>query len=168
MSLTVKVAITILQVGLALAILPANYESQTALEKREVLWTQLQQKPYNFSALPLEGPSKLQAAQLLVPTFLTRSFSRHNDELDPADRPWKIIHTFGTCAKATLKAFSNSTYTGVFRSGAPGIIRLSAVRIDPTNLIPSMGFKVCMEFSNKISMCWLRFELIWLLKFLKA
>ncbi|OQV14320.1 hypothetical protein BV898_11440 [Hypsibius exemplaris] len=137
--------LALVQISLVLAYLPPNYEKQTASAKQEILWGQLRQSPYPAGRLPVEGPSALQAAQLLVPTFLKGSFNCANDEMDYDSRKWKIIHTFGTCAKATLRPFANSTYTGVFKSGAPGIIRLSAVRIVADNMIPSMGFKALID-----------------------
>lgn len=139
--LTVVLALT--QICLALAYLPADYESRSASSKRDILWTQIGWEVYPADKLPTANLGAFQAAQALVPTFLTQAFNRVSDEMIEG-RP-KIFHTYGTCAKAKFVPASNTNFTGIFKSGFIGIIRPSLAKYVVDNHMPGMGFKALID-----------------------
>ena len=104
-------AVALLQVTLVAAILPPNYQDRSAAEKQTFLWNQLLFDPY--TTLPVGGHGPLQMANVVVPTYHTVAFNRPSDEMVTGRK--KLLHPYGSCAKADFKIHANSQYTGVFQ-----------------------------------------------------
>ncbi|OWA53595.1 hypothetical protein BV898_18016 [Hypsibius exemplaris] len=136
-------SLILIQISLTVAVLPADYESRSAQAKQEVLWTQIQAEPHDPNSFPVEAPSKLQSALLVVPTHLRHAFTHVSDEM--IEGRVKLLHTYGICAKAHLVMVPDSRYTGIFRTGVTGIVRPSIAKLSPTNFIPGMGFKALLD-----------------------
>lgn len=108
-----------------LADLPPNYETLTAQQKQDLLWSKVSANPYPDDKLPSDNPSPI---ELLVPSYDQKAFSWDGDEMIAGRQ--KLIHTYGSVAKIEMDIFPNSSYTGVFTAGSKniGIARLSLVR----------------------------------------
>jgi hypothetical protein len=125
------------------SLLPADYESGTAKEKQDALWTMISadeycgrpgtaDRPLDYVAtngcigkLPNGGIGyMIKAVKSLF--SLGTTFDRSSDEL-PRGRH-KIFHPFGSVAKAELTVSAGSPYSGMFAStgkAVPVIIRLA-------------------------------------------
>ncbi|XP_055327354.1 uncharacterized protein LOC129580719 [Paramacrobiotus metropolitanus] len=123
------------------AALPSGYESKTAAEKQGILWSKISATPYAAGSLPKDNYGPITSLQLLMSDFDRKAFTWDGDEIE-SGRP-KLIHTFGSAAKVTLKIFPNSTYSGLFKANSSnlGIARLSLAQQDDSNYIPGMALK---------------------------
>lgn len=107
--------------ALANAVLPDNYQNLTAKEKQNILWSQISANPYPLDKFPPNLPDD---DRLLDVKFLTEVFIGTSDEL-AVGRP-KIISPFGIACKSELVISPDSPYTGIYKSGGVGILRLSS------------------------------------------
>ncbi|OQV11483.1 Protein PTHB1 [Hypsibius exemplaris] len=128
--------------------LPENYISLPGKAKQEILWAHASAKPYPIGQAPTTSPSALNMTKLMNPDYLAVSFTWMGDEMPR--RRIRVVHTFGSVCKVDLLIFPNSTYTGVFKTGGPGILRLSIA--NPTYLAkggpsfpPSLGLKILID-----------------------
>src|SRR4051812_48090342 len=131
---SVKLTVVLINLSVAFAALPANFQSQTADAKREILWTKIQENAYTSATLPKEGPSPTESLKALWAPYLTHAFTNTGDEMEDGRK--KLLHPLGTVAKIQLNIIPNSTYSGVFQSGALGFARLSWARFDYSNIMP--------------------------------
>lgn len=129
----------------ARAELPADYQSWTARQKQDFLWTE-KLVPSTEKTLSDMGAFSLQKVLRSPKVMLTlgQSFDRSSDEM-PAGRP-KLLHPFGSVAKFRFEADPSSPYTGVLQ-GSIGIMRLSLAG-DPRQLksyTPGMALKFLID-----------------------
>ena len=98
--------------------LPAGYTGWSAQAKLEELW--------NERVMPMvyaTAPELVTRMPDLSRAFLRVSFDHDSDEM-PEGRE-KLIHPFGAVGKVELVAEAGHPWTGLFRSGAIGLARLS-------------------------------------------
>ncbi|MBP9682317.1 MAG: hypothetical protein KBD76_13000 [Bacteriovorax sp.] len=127
----------------ASATLPVNFVELKALEKQEMLYQNALKSQYSLSDIQGQGdPGILESAKLLSPSYLTLSFTDENDELKHSKT--KLIHTYGSVAKATLRITDKSKYTGILQSGASAIIRMSLAKLSG-DYTPGMAMKLLVD-----------------------
>lgn len=122
----------------AMATIPSNYNSLTSQERQDALWNEINATAYPLNALPTAGFSP---TDLFNPSYLAVTFNHQSDFL-PQGRK-KLIHTFGSAVKVrwvpTLTP--QHRYTGVFREGGIGMLRLSLASLGRP-YTPGMGLKI--------------------------
>lgn len=124
--------------------------------RREALWKSIEQSEYR-SLPPLNAPlsSPISAAIVLLRILVDRAFCNNTvfktfvdkDDIRP-DRT-KLFHPFGTVAKAQFVPVTNTTYDGIFQSGALCLVRLS-LGSDTHNYVPGIAVKFFVK--NKPSL----------------
>ncbi|MBI4925967.1 MAG: hypothetical protein HY843_08600 [Bdellovibrio sp.] len=161
--------ISLLSVALSFAELPANYQNLLALSKQSVLWDQINTDSYiitkpdelnpnkviiDDSKLPTKDPSKLYGL-LFLTEFLLKSFMTVSDEMPSQlflPRRPKLLHTYGTAAKVKLKITNPFLpYTGIFKTGAIGIVRLSLAKQEGP-FTPGMAIKLLIDGNPSINL----------------
>jgi hypothetical protein len=119
--------------------LPSNYQNLKATSKQELLWNRIEESKWDILP-PLSGKGWASIIENLKSLIsLATTFNHVSDEI-PAGRK-KFIHTYGSVAKVSFKPFSNP-YTGIFKSGAIGLVRLSlAGNPESIGFTPGMALK---------------------------
>lgn len=107
--------------SVASAELPENYQSQSAFQKRELLWQQISAKPY--STLPSLDSAASPSLKELFFSGIGDAFTSPTDEIVAGRK--KVIHKWGSAVKFRFEADRASQYTGIFSTGAIGIARAS-------------------------------------------
>ncbi|GAU99221.1 hypothetical protein RvY_10253 [Ramazzottius varieornatus] len=81
------------------AILPPNYESLTAQEKQDILWSQISLNPLFLDRLPTKHPQYdwVDVKQVLNISYDRVTFERYSDEM-PIGRI-KVTASYGVAAK---------------------------------------------------------------------
>ncbi|EIE19287.1 hypothetical protein COCSUDRAFT_58584 [Coccomyxa subellipsoidea C-169] len=132
--------------------LPQDYQDLSASQKRDALWASIQSSTYpSGAALPAQGPGAAAELQLLWPPYLWATFLHSSDAL-PRGRV-KLIHTFGSVCKVSLKinpasrqAFGGPPgYSGIFKSGGAGLLRLSPAKQNFGSFQPGAGLKILIS-----------------------
>ncbi|GAU87502.1 hypothetical protein RvY_00334 [Ramazzottius varieornatus] len=130
--------------AVALADLPPNYESLTAIQKQEILWNNINADVYDYDNLPTAGPTPAQLVAFMNVNFTLQTFLLVSDEM-PVGRT-KVIHPYGPVAKARMVIFPNSRYTGIFSPGQTHcLVRPSPGSFNPQNLVPGLGVKCLID-----------------------
>jgi hypothetical protein len=128
---------------LAHAELPTNYINLSSLEKQNILYSNSARYPYTKSEMDQqEDPGALEKLKLFSTTYLKDVFLNDNDEFEFPKT--KLIHTYGSVAKIEFKITNPLKYTGLFQSGAKGIIRLSLVQLEGS-FTPGMAIKLLVD-----------------------
>lgn len=132
-------------VSRAFAALPACYQAFSAKEKQELLWQHISENAYgDLPALDSAGGPSLRE---LFFSGIGNAFTHPHDEI--ASKRTKVIHKFGSAVKIRFVADPNSVYTGIFRSGALGIARLSlALPFQGDgrgNFVPGLALKLFVD-----------------------
>ena len=97
--------------------------SEKAEAKRARIWSNILDTEYDLTQLPSEGFGAFDLAKLVIGSFLRVSFTHTSDEM-PLGRK-KLIHTYGSVAQIHLDTDSRNPFTGLFSTGATGLIRFS-------------------------------------------
>lgn len=118
--------------------LPDGYALLGAEEKLEALWARVSEDPYAEGALPTRVPGPWGRRKLFSTEWNRGSFELAGDEL-PADRP-KLVHTYGACARVTLKITASHPYTGIFAKGGAALLRFSDAKGGGA-FLPSIALK---------------------------
>ena len=130
---------------LAAKALPSNYRFSSAREKRGILFERVIRTKYdqNIPSHVRSGALRTLArmTKKLAPWNLRRSFDHKGDTRPRGDEGPKIVHQFGTVAKATL------VLNGV---EFPTLLRFSLARPENRGYIPGIAIKVLR--SNKDSL----------------
>ncbi len=128
--------------------LDANFVALRAVEKQSLLYKKVQKSEYSQpQIMKQKNPSTLSMASLLSAKSLMKSFLLTSDEF-PKERT-KLLHTYGSVAKISFEPTRNpNEYTGLFASGAHGIIRLSLASLSD-NYTPGIAIKFLID--NNIS-----------------
>ncbi|OQV18156.1 hypothetical protein BV898_07745 [Hypsibius exemplaris] len=124
--------------------LPQNYENLTATDKTDILWNQIQATEYEPGRLPTVVPETWDFNGLTNASFVGVVFN-YGDEM-PNGRH-RMLSAFGSVAKIELEIFANQTgYTGVFKDGGRGLIRLSdQLWSEVGSFNPSLAVKILLD-----------------------
>lgn len=123
--------------------LPSNYMQLSAENKQKLLFTNASSSPYSVSVIQgQQNPGTLESLKLLLVTHLAESFTNDSDEF--GSKKTKLIHTYGSVAKVSFRVTHQTEYTGLFKSGALGIIRLSLAKIGPP-FTPGLALKLLVD-----------------------
>jgi hypothetical protein len=121
--------------------LPCDYKELSAEEKRNVLWDEIS-KSHEEDPLPqISGTNFSEVLKKLKGLFnLSPTFDYSSDELPQGSV--KIIHANGAVGKVAFVPVADHPFTGIYRTGAVGLARLS-LATPPTDdsYIPGMAIK---------------------------
>lgn len=120
------------------ATLPEGYESKTAEQKLDVLWTNITNKKHEWSNLPTATYAVQEFLDGLGDTTnnIVPLFTRQSDEMVFARK--KFVSTYGVICKIRMQILPNSTYTGVFQPGIrKHVIQYGALAYDLTWIVVS-------------------------------
>lgn len=120
-ALIALVSVATLSLSVASAGTLAEYQSQTAALKQSTLWNQISSHPY--TEMPALTGRKIDLDFFTSFAHLEKSFTHTSDEMI-SGRP-KVIHKWGSAVQVVLKTNTNHPFTGLFKSGAIGIARMS-------------------------------------------
>jgi hypothetical protein len=122
--------------------LPDNYQTLSAADKLALLWDNLRSTAYDDNALPTIGMVRyvLHASfgGLFSVQELQKSFLHVSDEMPPGRV--KIVHPFGSVACVRLEPVPGHPFTGLFRSGAVGLVRMGPA-LPAKSFTPGMAYK---------------------------
>lgn len=115
--------------------------------RREALWKRVEESEYN-NLPPLDAPLSRPASavfylsRILVDWTYRQStvFKPFVDKNDVRPGRKKLVHSFGTVAKARFIPAADTTYDGIFKSGALCLVRLSLAS-DTHNYVPGISVK---------------------------
>lgn len=117
--------------------LPEDYESKTATEKQEELWSIIEAEKGTSGRYP----GIFQFFKFLCCEDVSPSVEHEEDSL-PYNHG-KRIHSVGGVAKAKWESVGDHTYTGLFQGETLGMVRLSlAVKPLPSGTTPGMAMKL--------------------------
>lgn len=134
----------VVQSGL-LAQLPSNYQELSAVEKQDLLWSEIV-KSNEENSLPDITPTSFQSVLEKLKGFfnLSPTFDHESDEL-PEGRV-KILHPNGSVGKIALIPTNAHPFTGIYKSGAIGFARLSlGMPASVTSYVPGMAIKFLID-----------------------
>ncbi|GAV03898.1 hypothetical protein RvY_14265 [Ramazzottius varieornatus] len=125
--------------------LPDGYQSLSAKDKLSVLWGRISEQAYDAQNLPTASAPPASMSKLASVDFMSQVFLHIADEM-PVGRP-KLPHAYGVTCKIQLVISPNTTrkYTGVFRSGGVGVIRLSLGALNNQSFNPGLGLKILID-----------------------
>jgi len=104
------------------------------------LWAAVSAAPYPKDApYPSKQPGGWARRKLFSVDYNRGSFAGPDDVMPEGRR--KLVHRFGSCACVTLQIDADSPYTGLLRTGGPGLLRLSDVGAAKT-IQPSLALKL--------------------------
>ncbi|OQV16935.1 hypothetical protein BV898_08941 [Hypsibius exemplaris] len=123
-------------------LLPPDYTAMSAREKQHILWKQIDDSAY--TELPQEGFSMANFSHLFDPQYDTVSYLRKSDELSKTR--FKLVHPFGSVAMVRLKITNrDAPFTGIFKSGGIGLLRISPATMDFTAISVGLGLKIFID-----------------------
>ncbi len=140
---TLLISLIVAASSFSFAQLPDDYQTWSADEKQEWLWNDLEATMYE--ELPGFG-TRLFLQALGTPALLSlkKTMTHESDEM-PEGRI-KFIHTYGSCARAEFQITHQNSYTGLFQTGAPAIVRLGwAAPPEIAGHIPGMAVKLFID-----------------------
>jgi hypothetical protein len=127
-----------------------DYQMKSAAEKRDLTWQKVSESPYeklpemNFIpsdawTLPHVGRTLRDAAHL------GQAFDHVGDEMPPGRT--KVIHAYGSSVKVDFVSAGRHPFTGLFRTGALGIARLSlgTPHSSTGSFVPGLGLKLFID-----------------------
>ncbi len=136
----------------AFAKLPDNYQSYSAQKKQSLLWKNISDSNQK-EGIPTSTSSSWGGVikKLKVIFSLGKTFDHTSDEM-PIGRD-KIIHAQGSVAKFQfIPSLNNNPFTGMFKTGADGILRLS-LAVSPTDksYIPAVALKFLIDKRSSLN-----------------
>ena len=129
---------------------PADLFRQSALEQQALIWKEVEATAHD--PLPEQDQAPANDYALLARSENLVKVFQYEGIIMPEGRR-KATHQFGTVAKVEFEAKDAGLgYTGIFRSGAPGVLRLSLAKANPAAgggiaYIPNLSFKVLRDAS---------------------
>ena len=127
--------------------LPENYQCLSGIEKQRLLWANIEATKYTNDMLPDKSLSRYFWDAVASGFFWSKEYSRktylHVSDETPDGRK-KIFHCFGTACQVELKPTDDHPYTGIFQSGACGILRTGLI-FKLKSCTPGMGFKFLVD-----------------------
>ena len=128
------------QVGGAFT-LPSNYNTWDAEKKLEILWNQT--KSTQYKTLPTKT-SFTDLIRSLRYKIAAPAFHLYSD-LKPK-KDLKILHPFGSVAPVDFVITNpNTPYSGLFKTGGSGLLRLSLAIFDQKDIIPGLAIKILVD-----------------------
>lgn len=125
------------------AALPDGFQIMSASSKQDYLFEQVSRKPYSSKQiLQQKNPCILAMMKLFSTKHLAQTFTNPSDEF--LKKRVKLIHTFGGVAKINFRVTHETNYTGILKTGALGIIRLSLAKLGKPNT-PGMAMKFLVD-----------------------
>jgi hypothetical protein len=122
------------------AVTSPSFQTAGARKKQEILWDFISGLPYG--ALPSAYISDFTTiSRLMSRPFLRKAFVQDDDVRPPRT---KSFHTFGTVAKIRFVADGSHPYTGIFASGAVGVMRAS-LAVGMPKYSPAVSFKFLLD-----------------------
>lgn len=121
--------------------------SETAAVKQSKLWQYVGETLYEGS-YPSNDAGFFDSLNLFKTCFLKTSFT-HNEDFMPKGR-MKLIHTYGSTAKAELNIHPNSPYSGIFQQGGIGIVRLSLGK-QSGSYLPGLALKILVDHKPSVN-----------------
>lgn len=101
--------------------LPDDYEQRTAAQKLDILWGLVNDTEYdelpNWAGQGFNHPGEKVKGLL----SMDQSFDHFSDVMPPERA--KFIHTYGVVGKMEYKPVAGVQYSGLFKTGATGLIR---------------------------------------------
>jgi hypothetical protein len=129
----------------AAAELPAGYTQLSAEEKLSTLNSLIYSSKYQ--ELPTTYPLS-SSWKLLIPDYVATTLDHASDEM-PEGR-LKLIHTYGTVAPVKFVITQNNHYTGLFKSGAEGLLRASLAHPFPS-YTPGFALKFLIDGKKSVN-----------------
>lgn len=125
--------------------LPAGYTQLSAEEKLRSLTGLIYNTEYKElpTAYPLASSWKL-----LIPDYVATTLDHSSDEM-PQGR-MKLIHTYGSVAPVKLVITQENRYTGIFKSGAQGLLRASLAHPLPS-YTPGFALKFLIDGKKSVN-----------------
>lgn len=128
--------------------LPDDYVTRPAAEKLDLLWELASATPYDEEALPRAVPGPWGRRHLFRAGYDAKSFTHGSDVL-PAGRE-KLLHRRGACAKVRVTIEESRGFTGIFASGAEGLIRFSDA-IGGPEFVPTLALKFPIDAGRSLN-----------------
>lgn len=131
--------------SISFAQLPYNYQELSAEEKQDLLWSNVT-KSHGVVPLPKLNENSFKQLLITIKGFfnLSPSFDHEGDEL-PEGRA-KVLHSNGSVGKITFIPTNDHPFTGIYRTGAMGLARLSlAMPASNTTFVPGMAVKFLID-----------------------
>lgn len=125
---------------------PVDCEPSIAENKRDELWQKIAECPYEI--LPTAEKNLL---VLLASSNISNNYNFSSDEIAARER---FIFRYGSAAKVRLVPTKDKAYTGLFKTGAVGIIRLSLL-CDPKvweRFVPAFELKLFIDDTSSLNM----------------
>jgi len=125
---------------------PIDCEPSLAGTKRDDLWQKIARCPYKI--LPLAENSFLEQ---WAGSYISNDINSRFDEVSVRRR---LFFRYGSAAKIRLVAKNNQAYSGLFRTGAVGIIRMS-LAYDPKiwqSFVPAFELKLFVDDTYSLNM----------------
>jgi hypothetical protein len=135
------------------SLLPADYEVRTAVEKLSLLWGHISRHPVTEAELETKELSLGDIASGLSASFAAGAFLNVGDEM-PAGRN-KVIHANGAVAQFEFTPEAETPFSGIFKTGAVGVLRLSTAAPNSEDFTPGMALKFMIDqkpSSNLVAM----------------
>lgn len=151
-SLITFVFLLFLGQSLCFAELPSNYQSLNAIDKQDLLWNEILTSNAVDPLPPLSGNTFTEMLEKLRGLFnLKPSFDYVSDE-EPVGRI-KIIHANGSVGKIEFIPAANQPFSGVYHTGAIGLVRLS-LAVSPTDdgYVPGMAVKFLLPHHESLNL----------------
>lgn len=127
---------------------PTNFNTWVKEKKLDYLWDIANKSAY--SVLPRE----VHPLDAIKTGFFKSSFPAFVLNSDFRSYRKKLIHTYGTLAKASLIISNNGAtnpYTGLFRTGSIGLIRLSTGVVSDTAFSPGISLKLLIDHFKSVN-----------------
>ena len=130
-----------------LAALDASYQGLSGADKQAKIWSLIAGNPYSISQLPTKYPqnANVDLTQLRNASYYPASFLTTGDEM-PAGR-YRLSNPYGAVAMVEFVAYGNASaaYTGLFKSGGIGLVRLSLHNMAPASFAPQLAMKIFLD-----------------------
>jgi hypothetical protein len=127
---------------------PATFFRKSAPEQQEIIWREVESSAYEV--LPEQDQAPPNNWDLLFKSENLVKVFQYQSIVMPAGRE-KATHQFGTVAKVEFEARgSGRGYTGIFNTGALGILRLALAKANPAAgghlaYIPNLSLKMLRD-----------------------
>lgn len=142
---------TFVFIDLARADLPLDYQELSAIEKLDILWNE-NLVPNEYNVVPeIQSLGLFDLVKLMSKSFLAKSFDHESDEM-PEGRV-KLLHPFGSVVKVEFIPSPKANTSGLLKSGAMGIARLSlAGNPNLMGYTPGMGLKLLVDGKPSVNL----------------
>ncbi|GAU94729.1 hypothetical protein RvY_06452 [Ramazzottius varieornatus] len=129
------------------AALDASYDTLLGADKQATLWSLIAASTYSLDSLPSKFPQNpsVDPKQLFNASYYPPVFLNMGDEM-PAGR-YRLFNPYGVCAMVEFVAYANSStgYTGLFKSGGIGLVRLSLQHLAADSFAPQLAMKILLD-----------------------